>query len=297
MQSVTVKRPVPERCVVVYLDFLGYRELTPDALLKFKAALEMSLKDVPLPEGTKLDIWDYRIFSDNILLRGKAWSDPLVGIQLYMAILLASKIQGVMTTNGYLLRGAISVGQLYMDETILYGPALVDAYNTESKVAIYPRLILHDSVFEALSTPIIRTTFEQQPIALLTLQEDFDGHTFIDYLLLMSEAAAEHHKEYIETNLDMHWDEPYVWAKYAWMARYHNLACPRRWPDRPDLLIERHHFSKLQTIFEDRLPASWQPVDLWGTTMQALDRLLAKSSDAQPETEADVAEETPPSTG
>lgn len=42
-------------------------------------------------------------------------------------------------------RGGLAIGECFHDGTVFFGPALVDAYTTESRVAIVPRLLLHPS--------------------------------------------------------------------------------------------------------------------------------------------------------
>ena len=45
--------------------------------------------------------------------------------------------------SGFLIRGGITIGKLYHNATqgVVFGEALVEAYNLESKDAIYPRVI------------------------------------------------------------------------------------------------------------------------------------------------------------
>ena len=42
-------------------------------------------------------------------------------------------------------RGGIAIGDCFHDGTVFFGPALVDAYTIESRVAVVPRLLLHPS--------------------------------------------------------------------------------------------------------------------------------------------------------
>nr|WP_317187917.1 hypothetical protein [Acinetobacter gerneri] len=48
--------------------------------------------------------------------------------------------------HNILLRGALTIGEIYHDENMVFGPAMVEAYELESKVAEFPRIILHDKI-------------------------------------------------------------------------------------------------------------------------------------------------------
>ncbi len=61
-----------------------------------------------------------------------------------------SRLFGDLASNcGALLRGAISRGQLYDDKQVVFGPALIDAYDFEESKVIYPRIGLMPGVVEA----------------------------------------------------------------------------------------------------------------------------------------------------
>jgi hypothetical protein len=47
-----------------------------------------------------------------------------------------------LAVSGFWIRGAVTVGLIHHDEHIVFGPALNRAYELESKVAIYPRILI-----------------------------------------------------------------------------------------------------------------------------------------------------------
>lgn len=68
-------------------------------------------------------------------------------------------------------RGGIAIGECFHDGTVFFGPALVDAYTTESRVAVVPRLLLHASA---------RSCVEGSPVPV---REDPDGKgPYLDFL-------------------------------------------------------------------------------------------------------------------
>lgn len=66
------------------------------------------------------------------------------------------KIQLGMAMWGFFIRGAVTIGEVYHDDRSVFGPALVWAYELESKVAQNPRIIIDPDIAElrGLSGPI-----------------------------------------------------------------------------------------------------------------------------------------------
>jgi hypothetical protein len=55
-------------------------------------------------------------------------------------------MQVIASWSGLLIRGAITIGDIVHDDSIVFGPALNRAYELESQQAIYPRIILDPDV-------------------------------------------------------------------------------------------------------------------------------------------------------
>ena len=51
-----------------------------------------------------------------------------------------------LLTEGLLIRGAVAKGPLYHKQSVMFGPALLDAYGLETNVAMYPRIVLSREV-------------------------------------------------------------------------------------------------------------------------------------------------------
>jgi len=85
-----------------------------------------------------------------------------------------------LMNQGVLSRGAITYGKIIHTDSVIFGPALVDAYLAESKVAIYPRVIIGKSVFKIFEKRYKKNLF----ISFNSiLKEDFDDKIYFDYLL------------------------------------------------------------------------------------------------------------------
>lgn len=119
-------------------------------------------------------------FSDSVVISFPAYSESGV----FDALLDILWVQISLAQKGYLCRGGITRGRLIHTPTLLFGPAMVEAYTLESKAAVYPRVILDVEIVNvgvaahaAHHSPI----HEQQSILSL-LKRDMDGMYYIDYI-------------------------------------------------------------------------------------------------------------------
>jgi hypothetical protein len=55
---------------------------------------------------------------------------------------LLAKIAAAALRIGFLIRGGVTIGKLYHSRGVAFGPALVTAVEVESRVAVYPRVVL-----------------------------------------------------------------------------------------------------------------------------------------------------------
>jgi len=60
----------------------------------------------------------------------------------FIFINMAYFLTNSLIDYGFIIRGAITIGDLYHDERIVFGPALNQAYEIESTIANYPRVIV-----------------------------------------------------------------------------------------------------------------------------------------------------------
>lgn len=76
-----------------------------------------------------------------------------------------------LVDHGLASRGGIAIGDCFHDGTVFFGPALVDAYKTESRDAVVPRLLLHSSAISCV---------DGSPVPM---REDPDGKgPYLDFL-------------------------------------------------------------------------------------------------------------------
>jgi hypothetical protein len=130
------------------------------------------------------------------------------------------------------------VGDAYIDEHVVYGPALIEAYEAEQQFARDPRIILTASATETFRKRLLTYPEFRRSRWYHQVLTDADGQIFLNYL----EGAVEFehdigypHTEFLERHRDilierlkLFTSAPRVWAKYYWSARYHNFFCSER---------------------------------------------------------------------
>ena len=114
-------------------------------------------------------------------------------------------------------------GDFYLDDTIVWGPALLRAYELEDKIAIYPRIILDEIVTNVLSGSTIKNDF---------VRVDQDGLRFLNYMDIwhfsgqMVSAAFEHMKAEARRADGTYPDK--VFQKLYWHMNYINAESDKK---------------------------------------------------------------------
>ena len=164
-----------EKYVVAYLDLLGITnriksvEQQELAMNKLHNLYTFSMK---LAEEIQIEEYKdikFKIFSDNIIIAKKLSEEREQSIKDIKSLLMCvGHFQELAASDsvGWLLRGGITVGNLFIDDVMVWGEALVKAYSLEDKIANYPRVIIDDTVINM----IIK---EKQ--LLKYVRQDFDG--------------------------------------------------------------------------------------------------------------------------
>jgi hypothetical protein len=143
--------------VVVFADVLGFsREMksayekgNPQGLLeRFSEAIESSYRGLqdtyessnyPKPCMS----WDFKAFTDNVVIGYPIRRDgehEMLWIFDRLAV-----FQLMMIEKGFFVRGGVAVGEHFMDSNIVFGSALIEAHEVESKLARDPRIVLGES--------------------------------------------------------------------------------------------------------------------------------------------------------
>lgn len=121
---------------------------------------------------------------------------------------------------GWLLRGGISIGQLFIDDVMVWGDALLTSYYLEDKVANYPRIIIDKSVVDEIIQDNKLSEY---------MRKDFDNLYFLNFLndchfcgeMLMN--GFQIMQREAENNID---DKTY--QKFSWHMNFVNSELDRK---------------------------------------------------------------------
>lgn len=165
--------------VVAFLDILGFKQLiyaNREAEIARALKLTKESEVAPFHNAPKMRL---TAFSDSVVV-----SDEVGNGFGYARILhFTSYLVWQLLEMGILSRGGIGHGNLHHENGIVFGPALIQAYELESKQAIYPRVLVPDDVAAAYIEMEVATRGEQARAVVSSLfRRDFDGNTHLHIL-------------------------------------------------------------------------------------------------------------------
>lgn len=177
--------------IVCFLDLLGFKNEVActaqkdvqDKLTRVERLEGLLVGLRQIVEGDKEKLFSGRVvtqFSDSIVFSFPAYAEGAV----FNAIVNILKVQVYLIKNGYLCRGGVARGELVHTPEMLFGPAMLKAYELESKLAVYPRVIFDD---EILNTGVVSrvgydSSLSEQRKLLDLLGKDLDGMYYTNYV-------------------------------------------------------------------------------------------------------------------
>jgi hypothetical protein len=224
--------------LITFFDILGFKEIvkngTPDHVAEILDFLRRLAKD-DVEDDVRFSP-NVVIFSDSVVRTRRVKDQPKrLGI-LFLEILSLLTAQMELANRGVLVRGAMTIGEVVSSPGRVFGPGLIEAYELESQIAQYPRIMISPKVLQALDesedliSDINALQKEKEYIKGL-LRFDNDGIWFIDYLG-KCESEVDSPEDYItllrknKTLISKYLKSsklaPSVKQKYAWYAMYHN---------------------------------------------------------------------------
>ena len=251
------KSPKLINSIVCAIDILGFSQMTLEScnnglgneLLREINYLIDKNKKCIIPN--KYSQGKIKIFTDNMVVAYPIDNDGET--ELNEILSNVAEYQFNLALEGLFVRGGISIGDFYINEDIVFGPALLDAHYQESQIACYPRIVLDDKTVEQLQ--LYMQNYNKTPEDFIILI-DTDGKWFIGYLNtifkyfkecsnesefeIVKIKLLEKHKEKLEEMLSKHKENIFVWDKYVWTANYHNFFCDLYFPHEKDLKIAKH---------------------------------------------------------
>jgi hypothetical protein len=232
-------RPRLRQSLVGFLDLLGFSHQVVSArdgddaralLDKIVTAIADSRARVRQALAAEFAKFDQRavlkFFSDNLVVAYDLEGAELVESVSFL-VRCVQHYQLEMTLRGLFLRGALTLGPASISDDIIFGGALIECYQHESKVSIVPRVILAEPLSRALAS-----AHPGAAGASLkgTLCRDVDGWWFVNYLAAAVRGdevdwpSIELHKQRILESLASTTRHD-VLPKFGWVCRYHNMFC------------------------------------------------------------------------
>ncbi|MGE8052875.1 hypothetical protein ACQKOD_02725 [Bacillus mycoides] len=177
-----------ERKILVFFDVLGFKELVLNKFIDEPDKIEEILTTMHLlstgPYSSKLIVFSDSVI--NILDPKPHFEEYKQNFSDYLNVILsniASIQMNMMNLYGILIRGSIVLGNIMYNEkkSLLFGPALIQAYELESKHSIYPRFIIESEIINLI----------KDDLNWLDISRDVDGHYYIDPFKWMVKLEAE----------------------------------------------------------------------------------------------------------
>lgn len=121
------------------------------------------------------------VFSDNIVAsfsmnelrkNGRGLREAMGSLEVFLGFVAWNAMDA-----GLLVRGGLSLGELFHEDGVIAGRALIEAYEIESKVAVYPRFVIGKSITENPEYAKIASTR-----GLARVYKDFDGLECVNYM-------------------------------------------------------------------------------------------------------------------
>ncbi|WP_300134929.1 hypothetical protein [uncultured Oscillibacter sp.] len=178
--------------VVAFLDILGFKNIinTEDfenvrqiflAIISEKDAKIALTKAIGStdPKGASLARYNQilreelkiHIMSDSVVVAAPCQFPQSLAVVIDVCMIIQQKLFNL--EQPIFLRGAISKGNFYVDNNMIFGKALVNAYIAQENYAEYPRIILSDEVQSGMDNTIINED---------DLLRDDDGYWYINAL-------------------------------------------------------------------------------------------------------------------
>jgi hypothetical protein len=203
--------PGYEEQFTAFIDFLGFSEVSKqtedttrlkilDLLLSLSALRsEFDIQSKPNEGGgTSHQIRPaISTFSDHIVVSfpleriahdlGPSDDRVLALVILNQFVRLLRSIAAAALRLGFLIRGGATIGKLYHSQGVVFGEAMIEAYEIESRIAIYPRGVLSQ-----------RITNRQPWTAQTDILVGNDGLYHLDYFKMLVISAAVRGSDHTE---------------------------------------------------------------------------------------------------
>lgn len=237
-----------EPSLITLFDILGFKDLLNRAGEDANAVsevLSLARRFSTPDEGAAENFgWKSINFSDTVVRAVPIVSNANVKVRLgivFHELTDIAHLQVNLLFRNVLIRGAVTIGRIFMQADVVFGPGLVDAHLLESEHALYPRVIVDKRVLKALKEiPLLRSHRFDEEMSYINrlVRKDTDGLQFVDYLRYALDNSDDNyeygtlilaHKELVEKQISeasaLDGRTRYGKSrkqKGEWLRRYHN---------------------------------------------------------------------------
>lgn len=175
--------------IIAFIDILGFRAFVNETIDKNNSlVMEDRLKNLidsllliknefqaPQENSELSSSFIITYFSDSIVFSIKSTHTS----DLLEVFEILKRIQIKLIDKGILLRGGIVQGKVIHTEEMILGPAMINAYDLESKSALYPRITIDPNIIHELFDEH-GNSFSEHDFRK-TFMIDFDNTYYVDY--------------------------------------------------------------------------------------------------------------------
>ena len=230
--------------IVAFIDVLGFKEMVRrsfdpstsktdvENFNHIKQILGIIHKTFDFDEVLK-DRWDVSLFSDSVIITFPIFKNS----EVFNILILLLHLNMELIGEKIVCRGAIVRGFCYHKNSIVFGPAVVQAIENEKK-AEFPRIIVDKDVLKTgVEYPAPQNSSEDEYQSLKHIvRKDTDGEYFINYFDVALYELDDYQYGFIEyinwlklviiDNISNNHDQK-VLKKYYWMRdKYNDLFKP-----------------------------------------------------------------------
>lgn len=169
------------------------------------------------------------LFSDNICITGVTHTSPE---DLQDLLLVISKLYFDFAQKGYFLRGGVDYGLFVDHDSIAVGVPLANAYELESKIAVFPRIILSANFvkqFEVYITPGSEEYTSPFINSLIRRSNEIKFLNVFNYIFKIDdkiEFFASYNSKITE-HLEANQGQEHLFLKFEWLAKEFNSFIDR----------------------------------------------------------------------
>lgn len=214
--------------IVTFIDILGFSKIIRDS--EKKKTKNDAIKKLNFIYDTfqavELSNAEITQFSDSIVI--SILYDEKDGA--FNFILALQHLIFELASKKILCRGGIAIGKLYHKGNTILGPALVEAYKLESKIANYPRVIVGPNIIRIAKTykGDQNSDGDIDSVFKRILGYDSDGYYYVNYLDIAEEFDEPHeYPIYLNTictiaEEGINSSDVTIRAKFIWLALKYN---------------------------------------------------------------------------